>query len=188
MATAMATQVSASTVCFKICQCSRLAHALLQEQGKGLEKLAKRFRHEISLIKNGVSTCFGLDGRAAIAKYNAGSAALVNSLDKEHELAEAAGVSLEQAFDLYEAELKQNRCAAPCCLPVTTLLYVAMHAMTYSASSEAPHCSGACNATILHYGHQSISSAGCCCLALCAFLPASFLEAEPGRMDAAFQG
>ncbi|KAL3133778.1 hypothetical protein ABBQ32_008258 [Trebouxia sp. C0010 RCD-2024] len=79
------------------------------EQGKGLEKLSKRFRHDISLIKNGVSTCFGLDGRAAIAKYKAGSAALVNSLDKEHELAEEAGVSLEQAFDLYEAELKQNR-------------------------------------------------------------------------------
>lgn len=90
-------------------------HALLQEQGKGLEKLSKRFRHDISLIKNGVSTCFGLDGRAAIAKYKAGSAALVNSLDKEHELAEEAGVSLEQAFDLYEAELKQNRCAVPCC-------------------------------------------------------------------------
>ncbi|KAL3143319.1 hypothetical protein ABBQ38_002158 [Trebouxia sp. C0009 RCD-2024] len=79
------------------------------EQGKGLEKLAKRFRHDISLIKNGVSTCFGLNGRAAIAKYKAGSAALVNSLDKEHELAEEAGVSLDQAFDLYEAELKQNR-------------------------------------------------------------------------------
>ena len=86
---------------------------LLQEQGKGLEKLAKRFRHDISLIKNGVNTCFGLDGRAAIAKYNASSAALMNGLDRENELADRAKISLALAYDLYEAELKQNRCAVP---------------------------------------------------------------------------
>lgn len=72
--------------------------------------MAKRFRHDISLVKNGVSTCFGLDGTSAIAKYKASSAALVNNLDKEHELAVKADVTLEQAYDLYEAELKQNRC------------------------------------------------------------------------------
>jgi len=82
----------------------------LQEQPKSLEKMAKRFRHDISLVKNGVSTCFGLNGISAIAKYNASSAALVNNLDKEHELAVKADVTLEQAYDLYEAELKQNRC------------------------------------------------------------------------------
>ncbi len=86
--------------------------------------MAKRFRHDISLVKNGVSTCFGLDGTLAIAKYKASSAALVNNLDKEHELADKAEVILEQAYDLYEAELKQNRCddlhcvqqQTPCCL------------------------------------------------------------------------
>lgn len=72
--------------------------------------MAKRFRHDISLVKNGVSTCFGLDGTSAIAKYKASSAALVNNLDKEHELAAKAEVTLEQAYDMYEAELKQNRC------------------------------------------------------------------------------
>lgn len=72
--------------------------------------MAKRFRHDISLVKNGVSTCFGLDGESAIAKYKASSAALVNNLDKEHELAVKADVTLQQAYDLYEAELKQNRC------------------------------------------------------------------------------
>lgn len=84
---------------------------VLQEQGKGLERLAKRFRHDISLIKNGVNTCFGLDGTAAIAKYSASSAALLNGLDKENELGTQAQVSLALAYDLYEAELKQNRCA-----------------------------------------------------------------------------
>lgn len=88
-----------------------LLPVLLQEQGKGLEKLAKRFRHDISLIKNGVNTCFGLDGTAAIAKYSASSAALLNGLDKENELGTQAQVSLALAYDLYEAELKQNRCA-----------------------------------------------------------------------------
>ena len=82
----------------------------LQESGKGLDRLAKRFRHSISLVKNGVSTCFGLDGKAAVAKYCASSAALVNRLDREYELAVLAGVSIEQAYDLYEAELQQNRC------------------------------------------------------------------------------
>lgn len=79
------------------------------EQPKNLDKLAKHFRHSISLLKNGVSTCYGLTGKAALAKYNAGSAALVNSLDRELQLAVRAGVTLEQAFDLYEAELRQNR-------------------------------------------------------------------------------
>lgn len=78
--------------------------------------MAKRFRHDISLVKNGVSTCFGLNGTSAIAKYKAGSAALVNNLDKEHELAVKADVTLEQAYDLYEAELKQNRCDDPHCV------------------------------------------------------------------------
>lgn len=64
----------------------------------------------MSLVKNGVSTCFGLDGTSAIAKYKASSAALFNNLDTEHELAVKADVTLEQAYDLYEAELKQNRC------------------------------------------------------------------------------
>lgn len=91
--------------------------SLLQEQGQGLERLAKRFRHDISLIKNGVNTCFGLEGRAAIMKYNASSAALLNGLDKTNELAAKAGVSLALAYDLYEAELKRNRYAhtAHCC-------------------------------------------------------------------------
>lgn len=79
------------------------------EQPKSLDKMAKRFRHDISLVKNGVSTCFGLDGKSAVAKYKASSAVLVNNLDKEHELALKADVTLEQAYDLYEAELKQNR-------------------------------------------------------------------------------
>ena len=83
----------------------------MQEQPKNLDKLAKHFRHSISLLKNGVSTCYGLTGKAALAKYNAGSAALVNSLDRELELAVRAGITLEQAFDLYEAELRQNRYA-----------------------------------------------------------------------------
>ena len=112
--------------------------SLLQEQGKGLEKLAKRFRHDISLIKNGVSTCFGLDGRAAIAKYKSGSAAR-NSLDVENELAAKAGVSLHLAFDLYEAELKQNRCAV-CCMCVG----VSAHAVHASCGScKRVHCPAA---------------------------------------------
>ncbi len=82
----------------------------MQEQPKGLDRLAKRFRHDISLVKNGVSTCFGLDGRAAVAKYKASSAALINNLDREFELALKAGITLDQAYDLYEAEMKQNRC------------------------------------------------------------------------------
>ena len=81
----------------------------LQEQPKNLDKLAKRFRRDISLVKNGVNTCFGLDGKAAVTKYNASSASLVNNLDKEFELAVKAGVTLAQAYDLYEAELRQNR-------------------------------------------------------------------------------
>ena len=44
-----------------------------------------------------------------MTKYNASSAALVNNLDKEFELAVKAGVTLAQAYDLYEAELKRNR-------------------------------------------------------------------------------
>lgn len=130
-------------VCIYVCAYTHVhvQHALLQEQGKGLEKLAKRFRHDISLIKNGVSTCFGLNGRAAIAKYKAGSAALVNSLDKEHELAEEAGVSLDQAFDLYEAELKQNRCVLYC----IACLHTAMRA-SYDVGTL--HCSvPACQTT-----------------------------------------
>ena len=83
--------------------------AMMQEQPKNLVKLAKHFRHSISLLKNGVSTCYGLTGKAALAKYNASTAALVNSLDKELELAVRAEVTLEQAYDLYEAELRQNR-------------------------------------------------------------------------------
>lgn len=81
----------------------------MQEQPKQLDRLAKRLRHDISLIKNGVATCFGLDGKGAVAKYNASSAALVNKLDSDSELVKASGISIEQAFDMYEAELKQNR-------------------------------------------------------------------------------
>lgn len=85
----------------------------MQEQPKQLDRLAKLFRHDISLIKNGVPTCFGLAGKAAVAKYNAGIAALANRLNDDNELAKAADISVEQAYDLYEAELKQNRCVSP---------------------------------------------------------------------------
>ena len=80
-----------------------------QEEPKGLDKLAKRFRNDISLLKNGVSTASGLDGKSALAKFNASSAAQVNTLDRNFELGTKAGVTLEQAYDLYEAELKNNR-------------------------------------------------------------------------------
>lgn len=86
----------------------------------GLERLAKRFRHDISLIKNGVRTCFGLDGRAAIVKYKASNAALLNGPIEDNILADKARISLELAYDLYEAELKQNRCAV--CFDTHTLL------------------------------------------------------------------
>ena len=77
-----------------------------------MDRLAKNFRHEISLIKNGVATCFGLDGAAAVAKYNASTAALVNRLDTDNELAKQADISIAQAYDMYEAKLKQNRYSA----------------------------------------------------------------------------
>ena len=106
----------------------------MQEQPRGLDKLAKRFRHDISLLKNGVSTCFGLDGQAAIAKYRASSAALVNNLDKEFELAVKAGITLEQAFDIYEAEMKQNRCHAQSIADRYTLCLLSLFAARTASS------------------------------------------------------
>ena len=97
-------------LCYQLLLCLlTCSAATVQEQPKSLDKLAKHFRHSISLLKNGVSTCYGLSGKAALAKYNASSAAQVNSLDRELELAVKAQVTLEQAYDLYEEELRQNR-------------------------------------------------------------------------------
>ena len=45
-----------------------------------------------------------------MAKYNASTAALVNRLDTDNELAKEANISIAQAYEMYEAELKQNRC------------------------------------------------------------------------------
>ena len=122
--------------------------ALLQEQGKELERLAKRFRHDISLIKNGVNTCFGLEGQAAISKYTASSAALLNHLDTKNELAEAAGVSLALAYDLYEAELKQNRYAH-----TAHTAHCTLH--TAHCTLHTAHCT-------LHTAHCTLHTAHCC--------------------------
>lgn len=81
-----------------------------QATPKELDRLAKILRHNISLIKNGVASCFGLDGKAAVASYNASSAAQVNGLSVDNAKLKEAGITIDQAYDLYEAELRQNRC------------------------------------------------------------------------------
>ena len=84
---------------------------VVQAKPKQLDSLAKLYRHDISLIKNGVPTCFGLDGKAAVARYKASNAAQMNHLSEDSDKVQDSGISIEQAYDLYESELRNNRCA-----------------------------------------------------------------------------